>query len=120
MRKTNKEGIPLLAKKLAEEFPKGALLALYGDLGAGKTTLAKAVAHFACGLDEASVQSPTFTYMHVYDNLIHFDLWRLKNEDEFLALGLEEYLMRPGWVIIEWPERIESLLPPETVRIVLC
>lgn len=119
-RECHKEGIRDLAKSLAEEFPEGALLALYGELGAGKTTLAKAIAHFACGLDESTIQSPTYTYMHVHDNLVHFDLWRLKDENDFIAFGFEEYLERKGWIIIEWPERIEALLPPKTVRITLC
>ena len=120
MRKTNKDNIRSLATILVQEFPEGAILALYGTLGAGKTTLAKAIAHFACGLEEDSVQSPTYTYMHLYDDLVHFDLWRIKDEEEFLALGFEEYVGSKKWTIIEWPERIEKLLPADTVKINLC
>ncbi|MEI6531570.1 MAG: tRNA (adenosine(37)-N6)-threonylcarbamoyltransferase complex ATPase subunit type 1 TsaE [Chlamydiota bacterium] len=120
VRECSKDSIRSLAIILVQEFPEGAILALYGTLGAGKTTLAKAVASIACGLEEDAVQSPTYTYMHLYEHLVHFDLWRIKDEEEFIAQGFEEYVGCRKWTIIEWPERIETLLPPDTIRINLC
>lgn len=119
MRKTSKQEIKALAQDLAATYPEGALVALYGELGAGKTTLAKALGA-ALGLSEENISSPTYTYMHLHEGFVHFDLWRLKNAEEFCALGFEEYLESPGWVVIEWPDRIEALLPSRTVRIHLC
>ncbi len=120
LRECSKSSIRSLAVILVDEFPEGAILALYGTLGAGKTTLAKAIASLACGLEEDAVQSPTYTYMHLYEELVHFDLWRIKDEEEFIAQGFEEYVGCRKWTIIEWPERIETLLPSNTVRINLC
>lgn len=119
MRKTNKEGLRALAEEIARSYRPGAIIALYGELGAGKTTFAKALGHFL-GLAEENISSPTYNYMHLHDNFVHFDLWRLKDEEEFLAHGFDEYLQGGGWVVIEWPERIEKLLPGDVVRIQLC
>ena len=106
-----------LARALVSSFPKGALVALYGDLGAGKTLLAKDIGKEA--LDLEGMASPTYTYMHLYEGLVHFDLWRLEDETDFLNLGFEDYLHQGGWVIVEWAGKIEKLLPKGTVRIVL-
>lgn len=119
MRKTNKEGLRALAEEIARTYPQGAIVALYGDLGAGKTTFAKALGGFL-GLAEENISSPTYNYMHLHNNFVHFDLWRLKDEEEFLAHGFDEYLHNEGWVVIEWPERIEKLLPETALRIQLC
>ena len=94
----------------------GEIFALHGVLGAGKTQLVKGLAR---GLEyNGAVTSPTFTIVHEYLGgrlpIYHLDLYRLKNEDEALAMGIEDYLPSEGVTIIEWPERIESLLPPQT------
>lgn len=94
------------------------LLALYGDLGAGKTTFVQGLAQGLGILD--SIQSPTFVTLHVYEGkipLYHFDLYRLQEEREFLIQGLDEYFDRQGICAIEWPERISSLLPPRTLSL---
>jgi tRNA threonylcarbamoyladenosine biosynthesis protein TsaE len=95
----------------------GEIIALHGVLGAGKTQLVKGLAR---GLGfEGDVTSPTFTIIHEYRGgrlpLYHIDLYRLRSEKEAVDLGLEEYLpARDGVTIIEWPDRIPTLLPPET------
>lgn len=107
-----------LGKKLAQKFHGGDIICLYGDLGAGKTTLVKGIAE---GLRiEEEITSPTFTLMNIYkgskeqgarNKLVHIDTYRLKNEEELLEIGVEDYLGKPDTVcIIEWPEKIENLL----------
>lgn len=89
------------------------IITLRGDLGAGKSTLARAVARGA-GV-EGDVPSPTFNLLFVYDTprarLHHFDLYRLDRPDEVWELGWEELGVGAELVLIEWPERAESLLP---------
>lgn len=87
------------------------ILALSGDLGAGKTTFVQGI---ALGLQiKDPVQSPTFVYFNQYEGtlpLFHFDLYRMKNSSDFLGLGFDEYFHREGICAIEWPERITDLL----------
>lgn len=105
----------LLGKKVAQTIPSGTIIALSGDLGAGKTTFVQGLAQ---GLDIVDpIQSPTFTLLNIYQNLYHFDLYRLKNESDFLGLGFDEYFQKDGICAIEWPERIPSLLPSHTLFI---
>lgn len=101
-----------LGRRLGAELPPGAILALSGELGAGKTTFVQGLAE-GMGI-EASVSSPTFVLLNVYDRLYHFDLYRLKEPADFLALGFDEYFDRGGVCAIEWPERIEGILPAQT------
>ncbi len=114
------EDTQLFGYEFSRELPPNSILALQGTLGAGKTTF---VQGFAKGLGISDlVQSPTFTYLQAYDgsvSLIHFDLYRLKQEKDFLLLGFEEYFDAGGIVIIEWPERIASLIPPHAHLITL-
>jgi tRNA threonylcarbamoyladenosine biosynthesis protein TsaE len=100
----------------AAELVGGEIYALHGVLGAGKTQLAKGIAR---GLGFAGdVTSPTFTIVHEYRGgrlpMYHIDLYRIRSEKEAVDLGLEEYLPGDGVTVIEWPDRIPSLLPPET------
>ncbi len=99
----------------AAELTGGEIFALHGVLGAGKTQLVKGLAR---GLGfEGDVTSPTFTIIHEYLGgrlpLYHIDLYRIRSEKEAVDLGLEEYLPGDGITVIEWPDRIPSLLPPE-------
>jgi tRNA threonylcarbamoyladenosine biosynthesis protein TsaE len=94
----------------------GEIFALHGVLGAGKTQLAKGLAR---GLGfRGDVTSPTFTIVHEYRGgrlpFYHIDLYRIEREKDAIDLGLEEYLPSDGVTLIEWPERIASLLPPQT------
>ena len=100
------------ARHAARLLPQNAILALSGDLGAGKTTFVQGLA--AALLITEPVQSPTFTYLNIYQGtcpLYHFDLYRMKTPFDFFALGFEEYLDAPGISAIEWPERLEGFLP---------
>jgi len=114
-----------LGKKIAKTFKGGEVIALYGELGAGKTTLVMGIAE---GLGvKKTITSPTFLLMRVYParhekikTLVHLDCYRIKNAAEISALGLEEYLGRDdAAVVIEWPEKIKKLLPRQMMSITL-
>lgn len=100
--------------KLGKEAPKNTIFSLFGPMGAGKTTLVKGIASGAIDYDAKHVTSPTFSYLNIYQSpkarLFHFDLYRLKDEKEFLDFGFEEYLFQEEVTCIEWSERIASLL----------
>lgn len=111
-----------LGAQLADTLDAGAVLGLYGDLGTGKTHLVKGLAK---GLDipPSTVRSPTFTILQTYEAgrrpLYHFDAYRVQTPDEFVELGFEEYVHGEGITCIEWAGRVESLLPPHTLRLTL-
>ena len=93
-----------------------------GEMGAGKTTLIKAIAK-ALGVQGAT-SSPTFSLVNEYQTsnnklLYHFDVYRLKNENEALDMGIEEYLYSGNWCFIEWPEKVPHLLPLDHASIVI-
>ncbi len=101
---------------LAPTLRRGDVLALCGDLGAGKTHFAKGI---TAGLAaHAAVTSPTFTLIHEYFGgrlpVYHFDFYRLEDEDEALKIGLDEYLDGDGVCLIEWAEKFPALLPEHT------
>jgi len=104
-----------LAQTLAACARGGDVIALFGDLGAGKTTFARAFINARPG-DPEEVPSPTFTLLQVYERgpvpVWHFDLYRIERPDEVYELGFEEALVE-GIILIEWPERLGPLLPPD-------
>ena len=105
-------------RKLADELAAGTVLALHGDLGAGKTCLVKGI---AAGLGvQPEATSPTFTIIHEYSGgrlpLFHIDLYRLDSVNETLAIGIEDYLNGDGVTVIEWAEKIAPLLPERTIH----
>jgi tRNA threonylcarbamoyladenosine biosynthesis protein TsaE len=107
-----------LGQRLAAELPRGVVL-LIGNLGAGKTTLAKGI---ASGLGAASpddVSSPTFTLIHEYGHgkVYHVDLYRLEEARELEGLGLDDIIDSGALVLIEWGERFPHLLPPQRTEI---
>jgi tRNA threonylcarbamoyladenosine biosynthesis protein TsaE len=106
----------LIGKKLRE----GDVLALSGELGAGKTCFTGGLAR-GLGVDEKyQITSPTFTLINEYParyNLYHFDIYRIKDYPEFENLGYEEYFCGKGVVVIEWAEKISPILPAETIFI---
>lgn len=108
-----------LGERLARELQTGDVVALFGDLGAGKTALIKGIAR-GLGITQ-EVTSPTFTLVHEYAGgrlpLFHIDLYRLDSLEQALAIGIEDYLSGPGVTAIEWSEKIESLLPARATRI---
>ena len=108
-----------LGARLAAEMEPDQVYALTGDLGAGKTTLAKAIAR-ALGVTE-TLTSPTFTIVQEYETgrlpLFHFDVYRVNDEDELFEIGLEDYFHKGGVCLIEWADLIEDLLPEGTVTV---
>ncbi|MBB6217606.1 tRNA threonylcarbamoyladenosine biosynthesis protein TsaE [Anaerosolibacter carboniphilus] len=103
-----------LGYKLGGLLSKGDVVCLTGDLGAGKTTLSKAIAK-GLGVEE-DVTSPTFTLIHEYMGrlpLYHFDVYRIRKIEEMDELGYEEYFYGDGVCLIEWASLIEELIPIE-------
>jgi tRNA threonylcarbamoyladenosine biosynthesis protein TsaE len=108
-----------LGAALAEVLPPGSVVALNGPLGAGKTRLVQALGE-ALGVPRSECVSPTFMLINEYQGRLpvyHFDAYRLKDEDEFLELGPDEYFYGPGICLIEWADRVERLLPPERLEV---
>ena len=107
-----------LGTAIARGLKAGDAVALWGDLGAGKTTLARAVLK-ALGVT-GEVPSPTFTIVQVYETpallVSHYDLYRLKSPREMAELGFEDALDQ-GAVLVEWPERAPEALPPGTLHV---
>ena len=105
-----------LGEKLAARLAPGAVVAMYGGLGAGKTAFTRGLAR---GLGLSSrVSSPTFTIVNEYLGrvpLFHFDMYRLGDADELFEIGWEDYLARGGVCVVEWSENVEGAFPPETI-----
>jgi len=109
-----------LGKELAQLLPEEGVVLLVGDLGAGKTTLAKGIVEGRNAAPADEVSSPTFTLIHEYGNPVkvyHADLYRLDAAEEVGRLGLEELFDRPALTLIEWGERFPELLPRERTEI---
>ena len=106
-----------LARRLAPELRPGDVVCLEGELGAGKTTFVQGLAA-ALGVD-GLVNSPTFCLVQEHRRkdggpaLVHMDLYRLHGEDDVLSIGWEDYLAEGAILAVEWPERAESLIPPD-------
>jgi tRNA threonylcarbamoyladenosine biosynthesis protein TsaE len=101
-----------LGKEFAKRLQAGSLVALYGDLGAGKTQFVKGV----CEAFEVKeiVNSPTFTIVNEYHGtmpVFHIDLYRMKSVDEILGIGFDEYLESGGICLVEWAEKLDGILP---------
>lgn len=105
--------------RLGREARPGQVIALTGDLGAGKTTLTKAIAE-GLGIREM-ITSPTFTIVKEYRSgrlpLFHFDVYRIGDIDEMYELGYEEYFFGEGVCVIEWADLIDELIPEDALRI---
>lgn len=108
------ETIDLVVDYLQKQMKKCSVFTFTGELGSGKTTLVKSFLK-SCGVQQV-VTSPTFTYVNMYENaqgsiFYHFDLYRIKTVEDFIAAGFNEYLYQPNsWSFIEWPEVIMPLL----------
>ena len=122
----DESGLAAVAAALAGALPPQACLALDGDLGAGKTTLVKALAA-AAGIDPATVVSPTFGLIHLHDlaaghpagRLVHADLYRLSGPADLDELGWDELLSAPGWLAVEWPSRAGPALPADRLDVTI-
>ncbi len=108
-----------LGERLAGKLPKRGVVLLIGDLGAGKTTLAKGIVSGRGAAPADEVSSPTFTLIHEYGagRVYHIDLYRLEEAREVATLGLDELFDREALVLIEWGERFPQLLPPVRTEI---
>lgn len=105
-----------LANKLAKDIKPGTVVALYGDLGSGKTTFTRFLVE-ALGIDKR-VQSPTFVIARRYGKVNHIDLYRLTTEQEVEDLGFKEMIEDKDTItIVEWPDIAENLLSKDTLRI---
>ncbi|MBQ3083065.1 MAG: tRNA (adenosine(37)-N6)-threonylcarbamoyltransferase complex ATPase subunit type 1 TsaE [Alistipes sp.] len=116
----SEEGLREVAETLLESLDGRTVVALRGEMGAGKTTLIRAVAE-ALGVED-QVTSPTFALVNQYEGaggerLFHFDFYRIDDVREVYDLGYEEYFYSGDLCFVEWPEKIEALLPEEVVEV---
>lgn len=113
-------GVRKAARALLDHFPDERVFAFYGAMGAGKTTLIKAVCRELGTAD--NITSPTFALINEYTTanqsvIYHFDFYRIKKLEEAFDLGYEDYIYSGNYCFIEWPEMIESLLPHGIVEV---
>ncbi len=104
-------------EEMAQHLVSPLTLALKGDLGSGKTTFLKGFISFLTQIPPRLIQSPTFTYLQIYEGIFpifHFDLYRLQHYEQFEAAGFSDYLNAGGICCLEWAERIEQRLPKTT------
>lgn len=109
----------LIAETFSKQIHEGDVVCLKGDLGAGKTHFVRGFVK-GFGLQADVVSSPTFTIINEYDGKLpvyHFDCYRLDHYSEALEIGAEEYFYGNGVCIIEWPEKIQEILPDHTIDI---
>ncbi len=115
---TSESETEALGAKLAAALPGGSVVAMYGDLGAGKTAFVRGMAR-GMGL-QARVSSPTFTIVNEYlgqRELIHFDMYRLSGADELFDIGWEDYLARGAVCAVEWSENVEDAFFGDEIRV---
>jgi tRNA threonylcarbamoyladenosine biosynthesis protein TsaE len=108
-----------LGRRIAATLPKRAVILLIGNLGAGKTTLAKGIISGLGAAEPEDVTSPTFTLIHEFGQgrMYHIDLYRLDRAEQVATLGLDEIFDREAVVLIEWGERFPHLLPEDRIEI---
>ncbi len=117
---SDKKHLHTSAKELLKQTGDSRIIAFYGSMGSGKTTIIKAVCETLGAVD--IVTSPTFTLVNEYrtlngESLFHFDFYRIKKTEEVFDFGIEEYFSSGKYCFMEWPELIEDILPETTVRI---
>ena len=116
------QDIPAAARRFMELMDDSTVFAFYGEMGAGKTTFIAELAR-ALGVSDDLASSPSFAIVNEYRSettcelIYHFDLYRLKNLEEVLDVGIEDYFDSGALCLIEWPERAEDILPLDTVRV---
>jgi tRNA threonylcarbamoyladenosine biosynthesis protein TsaE len=116
----DKKHLPDAADKFLKHFTGKRIFAFFGSMGAGKTTIIKAICKALGAID--IVSSPTFTLVNEYktasgETIYHIDFYRIKKQEEVFDFGIEEYLSGDSYCFMEWPEIIEEILPPETINI---
>lgn len=111
-----------LGKSIGTKLKPGAIVAFYGELGSGKTTMIKGIC-LGLGVEEqAIVKSPSFVMVNEYQGkwpIYHIDLYRIKNLQEISSIGFDEYLYAKGICLIEWAEKIENELPINIIKVEL-
>ena len=116
----NESETEALGARLAEKLPGGSVVAMYGDLGAGKTAFVRGMAR-GMGLS-CRVSSPTFTIVNEYlgeRELIHFDMYRIGGADELFDIGWEDYLGRGAVCAVEWSENVEDAFFGDEIRVTI-
>ena len=116
----DKRHLHTAAKQLLKQSGENKLFAFYGAMGSGKTTFIKAICESLGAVD--IVSSPTFTLVNEYktsdgESIFHIDFYRIKKQEEVFDFGIEEYLTGDSYCFMEWPELVEGILPPETVKV---
>lgn len=114
--------LPAVSRKILDAYREELVFALYGNLGAGKTTMIKAFCQVLGVTDE--VTSPSFTLVNEYhcenDELVyHFDFYRIKKLEEVMDIGYEEYLYSGWYCFLEWADKMEELLPESYVQVII-
>ena len=120
IRTRSEEETIALGEELARALPRPAVVLLIGDLGAGKTTLAKGIVKGLGAAAPEDVNSPTYTLIHEFgekDKVYHIDLYRLDRASEVLALGLDDLLASDAILLVEWGERFPALWPANRLEI---
>ena len=118
------EALPQAAQEFASLMGDETVYAFYGEMGAGKTTFIRELCR-ALGVEEDLANSPSFSIINEYrsdttaERIYHFDLYRLESVDEALEIGVEDYFDSGALCLLEWPERIEPLLPDDTVKVTI-
>ena len=125
MREINVNGLgdlPDAAEQILEALDGRNVVALYGPMGAGKTTLVREI----CSQlgSEDTVTSPTFALINRYDTaegdaIFHFDFYRIERPEEAFDMGYEEYFYSDGLCLVEWPEKVEELLPDDVMKVTI-
>lgn len=118
----DKEALAQAAREFAALMGDYTVFAFYGPMGAGKTTFIHALSR-VLGVEEDMANSPSFSIINEYRSdttaelIYHFDLYRLESLDEAMDIGVDDYFDSGALCLLEWPERIEPMLPDDTVRV---
>ena len=110
-----------VANAFSQSVPNSSTIALNGTLGAGKTRFVQGVC-VALGADEEEITSPTFVICNQYlleKNVYHLDAYRIKDDDEFFELGVDEMFLDEAYVFIEWADKFEAMLPRERITVTI-
>jgi tRNA threonylcarbamoyladenosine biosynthesis protein TsaE len=116
----DKRNLPSAAKKILKYSGESKIFAFYGAMGAGKTTIIKALCKLLGAMD--IISSPSFTLVNEYrtaggESIYHIDFYRIRKQEEVFDFGVEEYLTGDSYCFMEWPELVEEIIPPGTVKI---
>lgn len=119
----NLDFIDKVAKEFLMRFSQQRIIAFYGKMGAGKTTFIQALCQ-QMGIDKKEVNSPTFALVNEYvlnrdERIYHFDFYRIRSISEVFDVGYEDYFYSGSHCFIEWPEKVEQILPEESLQVLI-